>query len=227
MPNQPILKLAVALTLLSSAALTAPAADADRLRRLEEAVRILQSQNAQLTHEIRALKHPAVTGGECKAGVEAPTVVVKPAGPEVKLVLGGFIQANGDFGNVSAFEGRFPGLNQTKDRFRLRRARINVSGEFAEDFDFKLEGDFALGDGLASGRTAFSGTDIFINWHHFPEANIKVGQWKAPFGLEQLTPDTTTFVIERGLPTGEKGSIDRSPHARAAAGRVSHALPCP
>jgi len=35
-----------------------------------------------------------------------------------------------------------------------------------------------------------------------PEANIKVGQWKAPFGLEQITPDTKILTIERSLPTG-------------------------
>ena len=29
-----------------------------------------------------------------------------------------------------------------------------------------------------------------------------MGQYKAPFGLEQLTPDTTLYTIERTLPTG-------------------------
>jgi phosphate-selective porin OprO/OprP len=53
-----------------------------------------------------------------------------------------------------------------------------------------------------SNRTEFSGTDIFINWHAIPEFNIKVGQWKAPFGLEQITPDTLIYTIERSLPTG-------------------------
>src|SRR4029077_8705150 len=62
--------------------------------------------------------------------------------------------------------------------------------------------DFTNGDGISSNRTAFSGTDIFINWHQFQEAQIKIGQWKAPFGLEQLTPDTLLYMIERSLPTG-------------------------
>src|SRR5207247_2400603 len=65
-----------------------------------------------------------------------------------------------------------------------------------------IEGDFGQSDGLNSSRTAFSATDIFVNWHQYPEAQIKVGQWKAPFGLEQLTPDTTLYIIERSLPTG-------------------------
>ena len=42
---------------------------------------------------------------------------------------------------VSAFEGRF-GQTALKDRFALRRARINLTGDFAENFDFKVEGDF-------------------------------------------------------------------------------------
>jgi len=80
--------------------------------------------------------------------------------------------------------------------------RINLTGDFAENFDFKVEGDFENSDGINANRDAFSGTDIFINWHQFAEANVKAGQWKAPFGLEQLTPDPTLIIIERSLPTG-------------------------
>jgi phosphate-selective porin len=129
-------------------------------------------------------------------------VDVHPGGSEYKLTLGGYIQANVESGDVSAFEGRF-GSTALKDRIRLRRARITLTGDFVEQFDFKIEGDFEQSDGLSpSTRTGFSGTDIFINWHQFAEANIKAGQWKAPFGLEQITPDTQIFTIERSLPTG-------------------------
>src|SRR5205085_5438588 len=110
-------------------------------------------------------------------------VLVQAGGSEYKLTLGGYIQANVESGDVSAFEGRF-GLTALKDRIRLRRARINLIGDFAEQFDFKIEGDFEQSDGISSNRTAFEATDIFVNWHQFAEANIKVGQWKAPFGLE-------------------------------------------
>ena len=105
-------------------------------------------------------------------------------------------------GAVFAFEGRFSGgPNEIKDRFRVRRARINLTGDFGENFDFKIEGGFEQSNGISSNRTAFSGTDIFINWHKFPEANIKAGQYKAPFGLEELTSDTKLFTIERSLPS--------------------------
>jgi phosphate-selective porin OprO and OprP len=50
-------------------------------------------------------------------------------------------------------------------------------------------------------RTSFSAQDIFINWHSYPELNVKVGQYKAPFGLEQITADTKLFTTERSLVT--------------------------
>jgi phosphate-selective porin OprO and OprP len=197
--------------------------DSERLEKLERAVELLQKRNAQLEQEVKSLKKekplaPAPLTAEkrshfvpdSKSSVvektetteEKKPVYVVPGGSEYKLTLGGYIQANFESGDVSAFEGRF-GLTALKDRFRLRRTRINLIGDFAEQFDFKVEGDFEQSDGLSpTTRTGFSATDIFVNWHRFPEANFKVGQWKAPFGLEQITPDATIFTIERSLPTG-------------------------
>src|SRR5207248_1387911 len=45
-------------------------------------------------------------------------------------------------------------------------------------------------------------TPIWVNWHQIPALQVKAGQYKAPFGLEQLTPDTSLLTIERTLPTG-------------------------
>jgi len=196
--------------------------ESERLQKLERAVEQLQKRNAELEKEVSSLKKQSTQSstagvpGKRKTVVtydgksyveksvaveEKPGIFVTPRGTEFKLVLGGFIQMNLEDGAVSAFEGRF-GKTALQDRFRLRRARINLTGDFAENFDFKVEGDFEQSDGTSNNRTDFSGTDIFVNWHQFPEAQIKVGQWKAPFGLEQLTPDTTLFLAERSLPTG-------------------------
>src|SRR5881398_1903949 len=197
--------------------------DAERLQKLEQAVETLQKRNAQLESEISGLKKtqnafagPPPPEGKMKTKItydgktyvekavveEKLPVYVQQRGPELKLVLGGFVQVNFEDGDVSAFEGRF-GQTAIDDRFRLRRARIGLTGDFAENFDFKMEGDFENSDGTSpSNRTDFSGTDIWLNWHQFPGAQIKVGQYKAPFGLEQLTPDTSLFIIERSLPTG-------------------------
>ena len=77
-------------------------------------------------------------------------------------MLGGFIQVNAEGGDAFAFNGNF-GQTAINDRFRLRRARINLTGDFAEQFDFKMEGDFGQNDGTSGNRTAFSATDIWVN----------------------------------------------------------------
>jgi phosphate-selective porin OprO and OprP len=194
------------------------ASESDRLERLERAVEQLQKRNAELEAEVRSLKQQTAAVPDPKfktkvtqdgktyveksvPQVEKLPIYVQQRGSELKLVLGGFVQVNFEDGAVSAFEGRF-GQTAVDDRFRLRRARINLTGDFAEQFDFKMEGDFGQSDGTSGNRTAFSATDIWVNWHQFPAAQVKIGQYKAPFGLEQLTPDTTLLTIERTLPTG-------------------------
>src|SRR5256886_9954014 len=178
---------AVPLVFLALQPLTAQtSSDSARLEKLERAVEQLQKRNAELESEVKSLKKQTASAsqpaapGKTKTQItwdgktyveksvaveEKPKVYAEARGPEIKLTIGGFIQANFEDGDVSAFEGRF-GSAALKDRFRLRRARINLTGEFAEQFDFKIEGDFGAGDGLSSSRTGFSGTDIFGNWHH-------------------------------------------------------------
>src|SRR5438067_3787153 len=208
--------------------------DSQRLEKLERAGELLQKRNTELEAEVKSLKQqksaPAaplsaekrsrfvpdsksaiVEKTETKA--EKKSVYVVPGASEFKLTLGGLLQTQYEAGDVFAFEGRF-GSGAIKDRFRLRRARINVVGDFAEQFDFKLEGEFeqsdvgltvrdATGKTLASNstRTAFGATDLYINWHRYPEFQIKVGQYKAPFGLEQISPDPKLFTIERSQVT--------------------------
>jgi phosphate-selective porin OprO and OprP len=207
--------------------------DSERLEKLERAVELLQKRNAELEQEVRSLKKekassPVVTEEKrsrfvpdpkeavvekTETTVEKKPVFVVPGASEIKLTLGGLLQTQYEAGDVSAFEGRF-GSAAIDDRFRLRRMRINVTGEFAEQFDFKLEGEFAqsdlaltvrdaIGRTLASNatRTSFGGLDLWANWNRFPEFQIKVGQYKAPFGFEQLSSDPKLLTAERSQVT--------------------------
>ncbi|HET9226199.1 MAG TPA: porin, partial [Thermoanaerobaculia bacterium] len=108
---------------------------------------------------------------------------VKPAGKEATLAIGGLLQVQAEFGDRG--DSRFGTDN---DRFYLRRARINATGKFLEEFDFRLEGEFA---GTLSDTSSLRAqlTDGFINWNRYEEANIRVGQFKTPFGYEQLVSD--------------------------------------
>jgi phosphate-selective porin len=183
--------------------------ESKRIEELERTVTELKKEVAELKKQSAPvaegkMKTKIISEGKTyveKSVVEKAPIYVQQRGPELKLVLGGFVQVNFEDGAVSAFEGRF-GQTAIDDRFRLRRARINLTGDFAEQFDFKMEGDFGQSDGTSGNRTAFSATDIWVNYHQFPAAQVKIGQYKAPFGLEQLTPDTSLLTIERTLPTG-------------------------
>jgi len=188
------------------------ASESKRIEELERTVAELKKEVAELKKKETAsvpegkmktkISYDGKTYVEKAVVEEKPPIYVQQRGSEIKLVLGGFIQMNFEDGDVLAFQGNF-GQTALKDRFRLRRARIGMTGDFAEQFDFKIEGDFEQNDGTSpSNRVDFSGTDIFVNYHQFPWAQIKVGQWKAPFGLEQLTPDYALYTIERTLPTG-------------------------
>lgn len=221
----------VALPLQSAVAETK--SDSERLERLERAVELLQKRNAELEQEVRSLKKqkpssPPVLSEEKRSRFVSDTksyaekkeaveeknpVYVVPGASEITFTLGGLLQTQFEAGDVSAFEGRF-GSGAIDDRFRLRRLRINVTGEFTEQFDFKLEGEFAQSDTtltvrdatgktLASNstRTSFGGLDLFANFHQFPEFQIKIGQYKAPFGLEQISSDAKLFTLERSQVT--------------------------
>ena len=231
------MKYAIAVPFFCLTFATAPFAfgevanEAQRLERLERAVELLQQRNAELEAEVKSLKKdrspkPPATLAEEKKSHFVPdsksavvektetteakkAVYVVPGASEFKLTLGGLLQVQWEGGDVFAFEGRF-GSAAIKDRFRLRRARINVTGDFADNFDFKLEGEFEQGDvgltirdatgktlGSNATRTVFGGLDLFINWHEFPEFQVKIGQYKAPFGLEQLSADPKLFTAER------------------------------
>jgi len=212
--NKIILRAAVAgLAVISGGLQPVKAQTSPESKRIEQ----LEREIAELKREVQALKkeNAPISEGKMKTKImydgktyvekavveEKAPIYVLQRGPELKLVLGGFVQINSESGDVFAFSGNF-GQTAINDRFRLRRARINLTGDFAEQFDFKLEGDFAQSDGTNGGRTAFSGTDIFVNYHQFPAVQFKAGQYKAPFGLEQLTPDTSLFTIERSIATG-------------------------
>lgn len=133
------------------------------------------------------------------AGAGYGQVAVTPAGKEASLKIGGLLQAQADFGDQG--DSRF---STADDRFYLRRARLNVSGSFLEDFDFRIELD--LSGSLSNNSTSISTsnlraqlTDGYVNWNKYAAANIRGGQFKSPFGFEQLYADPRLLTIERSL----------------------------
>jgi len=190
--------LLAAASLLSARAESSPATLEERLARIEKQ---LQSMESRLNDSVTATElAPTLKefsdltrslGWDGKSSLNA----VKPTGKEKTLALGGFVQANFESGEVP--DARYAGLS---NRFLLRRARLFVSGTFAEAMAFKVESDF--GANSLGAKTGQSGqlTDAYISWTKFPAASLRLGQFKTPFGYEQLAADTKIYTVERSLP---------------------------
>lgn len=220
-------RLAAAL-LLCSPAISAPATGSpatpvvsteERLTRLEQRFEALAEENRQLREQLAALRTGVPAAGAVAAsgslpasGPSEPAKAAKPAplyvaaaGKEQKLTLGGFMHVNGELGGAP--DARW---NGTRDRILLRRARLNAAGSFAENVAFKIEADF--GANSLSARSGINAqlTDGYVDWTPLPALSLRVGQFKTPFGYEQLTPDTRTATVERSLPN-DRLTIGRQP----------------
>ncbi len=192
----------------------------ERLQQVQQQIDAMHEENRAIRDENRRLKErldqlereraggtqPGQTDDQFRAKVvavmkeEKPAPFAKPLGRPLALKLGAYIQGQAEFGDVDAWSGRFPNAsNRGDDRFKIRRTRIIMSGDFDEQIDFKVMGDFASTDGSANRQSTFAAIDIFANWHRFPELQLKVGQFTAPYGLEQMTPDLTLYAAERSL----------------------------
>ena len=150
-------------------------------------VGVLAAEVATLRAELDQMKKEL--GVEGKSGM----VVAKPAGREPTLRLGGLLQPQVEFGDRGDFR-----FSDDNDRFYLRRARMNAAGRFLEEFDFRIELDLS-GVGANTVGLRAQLTDGFVNWNRYAVANAKIGQFKTPFGGEQLAPDPRLLTVERSL----------------------------
>jgi hypothetical protein len=79
------------------------------------------------------------------------------------------------------------------DGTEFRRARIFMKGDIYKNVGYKVEYDFAGG-----GRPSFK--DVYLKLKEIPYAgNFRVGHFKEPFGLEELTSSRFITFMERGL----------------------------
>jgi len=81
----------------------------------------------------------------------------------------------------------------TEDGTEFRRARLFISGTIYDDISFKMQYDFAGGDAELK--------DAFVQLENVPYVgNVRVGRFKEPFSMEELTSSKYTTFMERALP---------------------------
>lgn len=117
---------------------------------------------------------------------------------EVKVKVGGRIMVDGEFGrgidNSTGYAYK-AGTREAEFDSQLDRARLNMSGSVGPDWGFKIEYDFASGSASAK--------DIYIAYKGMKPTTFAVGNFKEPFGLEELTSSKYMTFMDRTIVTGQ------------------------
>jgi phosphate-selective porin len=122
-----------------------------------------------------------------------------------------------------------------EDGFFLRRARLEMGGEFLQDWQWRLEGEFASANSIDNAAamqetptctpnpaTSFltctnkentvdnstikaAPQDAWVNYGPTPWTNFQVGQYYVPFTFENRISDNNTPFLERSLPVRSIG----------------------
>jgi len=113
-----------------------------------------------------------------------------------KFKLGGRIHYDGQFfdpdsDTKAAVETGPPTNIRIEDGTELRRARIELSGEVGD------RTEWALGMDFGSGTTNFR--NVYVGLKDLPFGGVRAGQFKEPFGLEQITSSNNEVFTERSL----------------------------
>lgn len=171
----------------SSLLLVCPAHPAQEKSLSERIVEILKERGILKEEEYEELKQMVEKEKEEKAITPKVTFkrgfAIETPDENFKLRLSGRLHT--DF---KAYESSNPG----DSTFYVRRARLCMQGTLYKYFDFKVESEFGKG---TSGRL----TDGYLNVRYFPQLQLKMGQYKQPFSLEELTSNNWIDFVERSL----------------------------
>lgn len=104
------------------------------------------------------------------------------------------------------------------DTFLFRRVEPTIEGTWGPLIGFRVQAQLA-------GDTATL-NDAYVDLKFDPRATVRLGKFKAPFGLEQLQPSASLPAIERGLPTELTPARDLGVQLQGelAEGRVNYAV---
>lgn len=123
---------------------------------------------------------------------------------DFQVGLGGRLQVDGAwFNHESDFEtigGFFPeyGIGDEDDALEFRRARLMLSGKAYGYLAFRAEYEFAV-DSPGNDSGAFR--EVWVGMEKLPYVGtVRLGNFKEPFSLEEITTDNGTVFMERALP---------------------------
>ena len=179
--------LTALLTAMLSAPVWAQSTD-EKVQELQQKVEALD-QRVKADERNKELKDDAAAD-EAKNGA---AVTADTSGFKIRSNDGNFVLKIGADLQVDnrSFEGA--GSSSLPDTILLRRVRPTFSGTIYKYVDFFFRPDFGQGQTVIY--------DAYLELKYFSAANLRVGKFKPPEGLERLQSDDDTSFIERGLPT--------------------------
>ena len=109
------------------------------------------------------------------------------------IQLTGRMHLDGRYNNLDDFDTRIAetydkDTASAADQFELRRARLGVKGKLAKHFNYEVVGNFP---GTATIDVAY------LDFAKYNEASVRIGKFKQPWGLEQLTSSNNIDFMER------------------------------
>ena|GEM_PF-618699 len=145
-----------------------------------------------------AMKTAAAKSG-VQAGVEKGRPFLRSDDGNYEFFLNGVLQT--DFHATEGGANTLAGGN-LDDQFLVRRARFGIDGTMFQFVKFMVLGEFAPAGQSAGGQGAgIGGTlkDGFVELDFMPELKLRVGQFKTPFSLDQLTSARHIDFVERSV----------------------------
>ncbi len=111
---------------------------------------------------------------------------------DVNIKIGGRIQVDNTF--ASGDSNAEDSVGNLDDGSEFRRSRIYMSGDvYDKQLQWKAQYDFAGGDADFK--------DVYMQFNQLPVIdNVRVGQFKEPFSLEENTSSNYVTFLERALP---------------------------
>ena len=218
---------AFALALACGWAMPASAQDAEAISRELAAMRAQMEQMAEridtLESQLAAARAEAAAARPAAAGVEQTSGFV-PEKPSAEIAWKGAPQLESEGGwsfkprgrlQVDAGAVNAPARVADDGQFgfstELRRAYLGFEGTIPGGFGYRLEADFA--------NSSVDLADVYITYEPADSVTLTVGYQKPFWGLEEMTSDLFTSMIERAAFTSAFGFERRVGISAAYAGK--------
>ncbi len=166
-------------------------------KQMEEAQKAEEAKKAEDAAKKAAAEKPAAPAekpsGLPVAGYQKGFFLQSPDG-KYKLNLTGYAQTQ-----LRLFQAN----TSQDDQFMIRRARISLTGYYGKDWQGRVEGDFSTPSDGKFLKYAY------LNCSYLQDAQVRVGQFKAPFSREYLTSSADIDTIERAMITDSGGLVPK------------------